>query len=256
MPQRNVATRRVSPYLTFSPLPRKAVYFSVALSVTLSRTFLLRSMVLCAVPTFLAPAFPTRDSLPESRRKNRENFNAIRVSVQIPNPYDNCRLQRPHRFPSYRHKVKEIDIPAQHDAPFRMTQALGNFGLDLFRQGDDIIAEKAVIRLRDSVGLVLEKPFTIVSDADFVVVLKSEDKVLRGFSINNADNAAHCGFLPLPRAFQLGDLHGEVDFLARGKAHEHRQQHQQRSEFDVSVCEHNDWILRFIIRFETCSAKI
>ena len=157
---------------------------------------------------------------------------------------------------SLRHKVKEIDIPAQHDASFRMTQTLGNFGLDFFRQIDDIIAEKAVIRLRDSVGLVLEKPFTIVSDADFVVVLKSEDKVLRGFSINNADNAAHCGFLPLPRAFQLGDLHGEVDFLARGKAHEHRQQHQQRSEFDVSVCEHNDWILRFIIRFETCSAKI
>ena len=157
---------------------------------------------------------------------------------------------------SLRHKVKEIDIPAQHDASFRMTQTLGNFGLDFFRQIDDIIAEKAVIRLRDSVGLVLEKPFTIVSDADFVVVLKSEDKVLRGFSINNADNAAHCGFLPLPRAFQLGDLHGEVDFLARGKAHEHRQQHQQRSEFDDSVCEHNDWILRFIIRFETCSAKI
>ena len=43
--------------------------FSVALSVTLACTFLLRSMVLCAVPTFLAPAFPTRDSLPESRRK-------------------------------------------------------------------------------------------------------------------------------------------------------------------------------------------
>ena len=40
-----------------------AVYFSVALSVALADTFLLRSMVLCAVPTFLAPAFPTRDSL-------------------------------------------------------------------------------------------------------------------------------------------------------------------------------------------------
>ena len=46
--------------------------FSVALSVTLARTFLLRSMVLCAVPTFLAPAFPTRDSLPESRCKITE----------------------------------------------------------------------------------------------------------------------------------------------------------------------------------------
>ncbi len=43
--------------------------FSVALAVTLAGTFLLGSMVLCAVPTFLAPAFPTRDSLPESRRK-------------------------------------------------------------------------------------------------------------------------------------------------------------------------------------------
>jgi len=47
----------------------RAVYFSVALSVALADTFLLRSMVLCAVPTFLAPAFPTRDSLPESRCK-------------------------------------------------------------------------------------------------------------------------------------------------------------------------------------------
>ena len=37
--------------------------FSVALSVALVNTFLLRSMVLCAVPTFLVPAFPTRDSL-------------------------------------------------------------------------------------------------------------------------------------------------------------------------------------------------
>jgi len=27
-------------------------------------------MVLCAVPTFLAPAFPARDSLPESRGKS------------------------------------------------------------------------------------------------------------------------------------------------------------------------------------------
>ena len=46
--------------------------FSVALSVALADTFLLRSMVLCAVPTFLAPAFPTRDSLPESRCKITE----------------------------------------------------------------------------------------------------------------------------------------------------------------------------------------
>ena len=43
--------------------------FSVALSVALADPFLLRSMVLCAVPTFLAPAFPARDSLPESRGK-------------------------------------------------------------------------------------------------------------------------------------------------------------------------------------------
>jgi hypothetical protein len=41
----------------------------VALAVALADTFLLRSMVLYAVPTFLAPAFPARDSLPESRRK-------------------------------------------------------------------------------------------------------------------------------------------------------------------------------------------
>ena len=47
--------------------PRR--YISVALAVALADTFLLRSMVLCAVPTFLAPAFPARDSLPESRRK-------------------------------------------------------------------------------------------------------------------------------------------------------------------------------------------
>ena len=47
--------------------PRR--YVSVALAVALADTFLLRSMVLCAVPTFLAPAFPTRDSLPESRCK-------------------------------------------------------------------------------------------------------------------------------------------------------------------------------------------
>jgi len=44
----------------------------VALSVALADTFLLRSMVLCAVPTFLAPAFPARDSLPESRCKSTE----------------------------------------------------------------------------------------------------------------------------------------------------------------------------------------
>ena len=69
--------------------------FSVALAVTLARTFLLRSMVLCAVPTFLAPAFPTRDSLPESRCKNTEILNAIHVSVQIPNSYDNRHLRRP-----------------------------------------------------------------------------------------------------------------------------------------------------------------
>ena len=49
---------------------QQAVYLSVALSVALAGTFLLRSMVLCAVPTFLAPAFPTRDSLPESRCKD------------------------------------------------------------------------------------------------------------------------------------------------------------------------------------------
>ena len=29
-------------------------------------------MVLCAVPTFLAPAFPARDSLPESHREITE----------------------------------------------------------------------------------------------------------------------------------------------------------------------------------------
>ena len=46
--------------------------FSVALAVILSDPFLLGSTVLCAVPTFLAPAFPTRDSLPESRRKNTD----------------------------------------------------------------------------------------------------------------------------------------------------------------------------------------
>ena len=62
----------MSSYLAFSPLPSQAVYFSVALSVALADTFLLRSTVLCAVPTFLAPAFPTRDSLPESRCKITE----------------------------------------------------------------------------------------------------------------------------------------------------------------------------------------
>ena len=46
--------------------------FSVALSVALAGTFLLRSMVLYAVPTFLVSAFPTRDSLPESRCKSTE----------------------------------------------------------------------------------------------------------------------------------------------------------------------------------------
>ena len=46
----------------------------MALAVALADTFLLRSMVLCAVPTFLAPAFPTRDSLPESRCKNTVFF--------------------------------------------------------------------------------------------------------------------------------------------------------------------------------------
>ena len=34
----------------------------MALAVTLSGTFLLGSMVLYAVPTFLVPAFPARDS--------------------------------------------------------------------------------------------------------------------------------------------------------------------------------------------------
>ena len=55
----------------FTLTPRGGI-FSAALSVALADTFLLRSMVLCAVPTFLAPAFPTRDSLPESRCKNTE----------------------------------------------------------------------------------------------------------------------------------------------------------------------------------------
>ena len=55
--------------------------FSVALAVTLAGTFLLGSMVLCAVPTFLAPAFPARDSLPESRRKNTDFLNTDCVFV-------------------------------------------------------------------------------------------------------------------------------------------------------------------------------
>ena len=59
---------------TLTPTLRQAQgkgrYISVALAVALAGTFLLRSMVLCAVPTFLVPAFPTRDSLPESRRKS------------------------------------------------------------------------------------------------------------------------------------------------------------------------------------------
>ena len=45
----------------------------MALSVALADTFLLRSMVLCAVPTFLAPAFPTRDS-PSHRRGKSTNI--------------------------------------------------------------------------------------------------------------------------------------------------------------------------------------
>lgn len=63
--------RCVSSYLTFSPLPLSRRYISVALAVVLTDPFLLRSTVLCAVPTFLVPAFPARDSLPESRRKDR-----------------------------------------------------------------------------------------------------------------------------------------------------------------------------------------
>ena len=58
---------------TLTPTLRQAQgsgrYVSVALAVALADTFLLRSMALCAVPTFLAPALPARDSLPESRCK-------------------------------------------------------------------------------------------------------------------------------------------------------------------------------------------
>ena len=54
----------------------------MALSVALADTFLLRSMVLCAVPTFLAPAFPTRDSLPESRCKITTFLRILFHSVQ------------------------------------------------------------------------------------------------------------------------------------------------------------------------------
>ena len=53
--------------------------FSVALSVTLARTFLLRSMVLCAVPTFLAPAFPARDSPSHRRGKNTIFFRSQKL---------------------------------------------------------------------------------------------------------------------------------------------------------------------------------
>ena len=53
----------------------------MALAVALADTFLLRSMVLCAVPTFLVPAFPTRDSQPESRCKITENF-AVRHNLK------------------------------------------------------------------------------------------------------------------------------------------------------------------------------
>ena len=56
----------------FDKLRAQGGMFSVALSVALAGTFLLRSMVLYAVPTFLASAFPTRDSLPESRCKSTE----------------------------------------------------------------------------------------------------------------------------------------------------------------------------------------
>ena len=59
-------------------------YVSVALAVALADTFLLRSMVLCAVPTFLAPAFPARDSLPESRCKITEKYDKLVIYSQNP----------------------------------------------------------------------------------------------------------------------------------------------------------------------------
>ena len=55
----------------------------MALSVALADTFLLRSMMLYAVPTFLAPAFPTRDSLLESRCKITFFFAASTIWPQL-----------------------------------------------------------------------------------------------------------------------------------------------------------------------------
>ena len=56
----------------FTLTSAKRRLFSVALAVILSDPFLLGSMVLCAVPTFLVPAFPTRDSPSHRGGKNKK----------------------------------------------------------------------------------------------------------------------------------------------------------------------------------------
>ena len=79
-----------------------AVYFSVALSVTLACTFLLRSMVLCAVPTFLAPALPARDSLPESRCKDTDFlFISLSPHRQTPQTHLSFPIGNPQQIHSF-----------------------------------------------------------------------------------------------------------------------------------------------------------
>ena len=86
---------RVSSYLTFSPLLRRAVIFC-GTCCYLEDTFLLRSTVLCAVPTFLTQNLSClRQSLFERQRyiktlnsePRTKNFFLIPNSKpQIPNP--------------------------------------------------------------------------------------------------------------------------------------------------------------------------
>ena len=97
--------------------------FSVALSVTLACTFLLRSMVLCAVPTFLAPAFPTRDSLPESHCKNTEFFDTDSpIAPTLAKSLKKNHFSQPYR-PFFHFPVSSYRYLICVDIPFRIRNA-------------------------------------------------------------------------------------------------------------------------------------
>ena len=66
-------------------LTSKRRLFSVALAVILADPFLLGSMVLCAVPTFLAPACPARDSPSHRGGKGRDFFRSKKEEVRRKN---------------------------------------------------------------------------------------------------------------------------------------------------------------------------